>query len=76
MLRDNHPVLMQEFDFDANALGTGATFDGKSQTLTITGRSAEESPDCCPKSLDVVSYQWDGQQFVQSSYKRMPAPSS
>jgi hypothetical protein len=75
-LRDNHPVITQEFDFDSNALGARATFDDKSQTLTIAGRSAEESPDCCPKSLDVVTYQWEGQQFVQSNYKRAPVPSS
>lgn len=75
-LRDNRPVLTQELDFDSNALGSGATFDDKSQTLTISGRSTEESPDCCPKSLDVVTYRWEGQQFVQTSYKRVPVPSS
>lgn len=71
-LRDNHPLLTQQIDFDSNAEGTGAIFDDNSQTLTITGRSNEESPDCCPKSLDVVTYRWEGQQFVQSSYKRIP----
>jgi hypothetical protein len=75
-LRDGHPALVQQISFDSDAKGTGATFDDNSRTLTITGRSNEESPHCCPKSLDVVTYRWAGQQFVQSSYKRVPVPNS
>jgi len=75
-LRGGHPVITQQIDYDSHAEGTGAKFDKDSLTLTITGRSDEESPHCCPKSLDVVTYRWQGQQFVQSSYKRVPAPSS
>jgi hypothetical protein len=75
-LRDDHPVLVQQIDFDSDAKGAGTTFDDETRTLTITGRSNEESPHCCPKSLDVVMYRWEGQQFVQSSYKRVPVPPS
>jgi hypothetical protein len=72
-LRGGHPVVVQQINFDSDARGTGATFDDNSRILTITARSNEESPHCCPKSLDVVTYRWEGQQFVQSSYKRVPA---
>ena len=75
-LRGGHPIITQQIDYDSHAEGTGAKFDKDSLTLTITGRSDEESPHCCPKSLDVVTYRWQGQQFVQSSYKRVPVPSS
>jgi hypothetical protein len=75
-LRGSHPFLIQQIDFDSDATGTGATFDGNSLTLTVRGRSKEDSPHCCPKSLDVVTYRWERQKFVQSSYKRAPVPSS
>jgi hypothetical protein len=75
-LRGGHPVVVQQIDFDSDAKGTGAAFDDDSRILTITGRSNEESPHCCAKSLDVVAYRWQGQEFVQSSYKRVPVPPS
>ena len=73
-LQGGHPVVTQQIDFDSHAKGTGAKFDKDSLTLTITGRSDDESPHCCPKSLDLVTYRWEGQQFEQRSYKRVPAP--
>lgn len=75
-LRGAHPVVVQQVYFDSDARGTGATFDDRLLTLTVTGRSKEESPHCCPKSLDVVTYRWERKQFVQSSYKRAPVPPS
>jgi len=56
-VRAAHPVITQQFVFDSHAEGTGATFDEKSLTLTITGRSDDGSPNCCAKSFDVVTYQ-------------------
>lgn len=76
-LRDGHPVLVQQIYFDSDAAGTGVSFDDNSLILTVRGRSTEESPHCCAKSLDVVTYRWDEEQlFVQSSYKRVPVPQS
>jgi hypothetical protein len=75
-LRGAHPVLVQQIYFDSDATGTGATFDDRLQTLTITGRSNEESPHCCPRSLDVITYRWEGQEFVQRGYRRMRLPPS
>jgi Protein of unknown function (DUF2939) len=71
-----HPVLIQQIGFDSDAVGTDATFDKDSSTLTITGRSNDGSAHCCPQNLDVVTYQWEGQEFVQTSYKRVPVPPS
>lgn len=73
-LRGGHPVLVQQINFNSDATGTGVTFDDNSLTLTITGRSSEESPHCCPTSLDVVTYRWERHQFVHSGYKRVPVP--
>ncbi len=73
-VRAAHPVIKQQFVFDSHAAGTGATFDEKSLSLTITARSDDGSPNCCAKNFDVVTYQWQGSKFVQQSYKRVPAP--
>jgi hypothetical protein len=75
-IRAAHPVITQQFVYDSHATGTGATFDEKSLTLTITGRSDDGSPNCCPKSFDVVTYRWQEGHFEQRSYKRVPAPST
>ena len=74
-IRAGHPVIKQQFVFNSHAPGTGATFDKKSLTLKITGRSDDDSPNCCARNFDVVKYQWQGSRFVQKSYKRVPAPS-
>jgi hypothetical protein len=69
-----HPVITQQFVFDSQAIGTGVTFDQKPIILTITGRSDDGSGHCCPKSLDVVTYHWQGTKFVRQDYKRVPVP--
>ena len=77
-LRNSRPVITQQIEFDSKAQRTGATFDAHSLSLTVIGRSRheEDEAECCPKNLDVVAYRWDGEQFVQSSYKRVPVPPS
>jgi hypothetical protein len=73
-IRLGHPVMTQQFDFDSHAVGTGATFDPESLTLTITGRSDDHSANCCPTSFDVVTYRWKGTKFVQTNFTQVPAP--
>jgi len=75
-LRASRPVITQQFVFNSHAEGTRATFDEKSLTLTITGRSDDGSPNCCAQNLDVVAYQWQGTEFKQATYERAPAPES
>jgi len=77
-LRDGHPTIAQQIEFDSKAQGTGVIFDAESLTLTLVGRSRheEDEAECCPKNLDVVTYRWEGQEFVQTSYKRVPVPPS
>jgi hypothetical protein len=75
-VRAAHAVIKQQFVFDSHATGTGAAFDGKTRTLKITGRTQDDSPNCCARNLDVVTYQWGKNKFVQQSYKRIPALSN
>jgi hypothetical protein len=75
-LRSGQPVITQQFVFDAHADGTGATFNDRALALTVTGRSDDGSPACCARSLDVVTYQWRGNEFKQASYERIPVPES
>jgi hypothetical protein len=73
-VRAKRPVITQEFTFDSDALGAGTKFDENSLTLTITGRSDDESAHCCPESLDVVTYRWQGSKFERQGYERVAAP--
>ena len=73
-IRLSRPVITQQFVFDSHAVGTGATFNPESLTLTITGRSDDHSANCCPTSFDVVTYRWQGTKFVQTNFTRVPAP--
>ena len=75
-LRGDHPVLVQQVYFDSDAKATGATYDDRIRTLTVVGRSNDDSPHCCPTSLDVITYRWEGQQFVQRGYRQIRLPQS
>lgn len=61
-LRSGHPIVVQEIEYDRRAPGTGVRFDRESQTLTLTGRTDERTPDA--EHLDVMRFEWDGKNFV------------
>jgi hypothetical protein len=63
-LRSGHPTVVQQIEYDRRAPGTGVRFDRESQILTLTGRTDDHSPDCCPESVDVMHFEWDGKNFV------------
>jgi hypothetical protein len=75
-VRLGHPTINQQFSFDSHAVRTGAKFSEKTGILTIVGRSNDGSANCCPEFFDVVTYQWQGNKFVQQSYRRVPASTS
>lgn len=72
-LQSNHPVLVQEIEYERHAAGTGAHWDQRTNTLTILGRSNDGSPNCCPQSLDVMTFRWDGKRFAFGGSTRVPA---
>ena len=73
-LRYGHPVAIQQFMYDAQVKGSGAKFDPATGKLTVTGRSNDGSPHCCPKNVDVVTYAWTPKGFVQTGRRVVPAP--
>jgi len=73
-LRSGHPVVVQQIRYGRHAPGTGASLDLESRILTVTGRSSEPSPNCCPKSLDVMEFAWDGRKFVFKNMKSLALP--
>jgi hypothetical protein len=72
-LQANHPVLVQEIEYERHTAGTGARWDQRTNTLTITGRSNDESPNCCAHNLDVMTFRWDGKRLVFGESTRVPA---
>jgi hypothetical protein len=63
---------MQELRFDLQAEGTGVDFDQNSNTLTVRARTADDSPHCCAKSIDLVTFSWTGKAFEEKSHRTIP----
>ena len=70
-LRSGHPTVIEQITYERHAPNTGAELDKGSRILTVTGRSSEPSANCCPKSLDVMTFEWDGKEFAFKSSKRV-----
>jgi hypothetical protein len=73
-LQGEHPTVVEQIIYERHAPETGALLPTGSRMLTITGRSAEASPNCCPKSLDVMNFEWDGSDFAFKSRNRVALP--
>jgi hypothetical protein len=69
-IRNGALTQTAEFEFDAQAPGTGAKFAGSQ--LIIVARSGENEPNCCPKHVDVVTYSWKVDKFQQAEYLVKP----
>jgi hypothetical protein len=65
-VREGHPVVVQKLTFDSQASGTGVKFDPATRKLVVTARSNDDSPHCCPASVDVVALAWTPKGFVQT----------
>jgi len=70
-LRSRHPTVVEQITYERHAPNTGAKLETGSRILIVTGRSSEPSPNCCPKSLDVMTFEWDVQEFVFRNNKRV-----
>jgi hypothetical protein len=70
-LRSGHPTVVEQIRYERHAPGTGIKLEAGSRVLTVTGRSSEPSPNCCPKSLDVMTFGWDGKEFIFKGNKRV-----
>jgi hypothetical protein len=75
-LRAGHPTVVQEIEYDAGAEKAGVQFDPRSQVLTVKARRDDETPNCCPKTLDVMRFEWNGKEFVFRSAESEPVTNS
>jgi len=71
-VREGHPVKVQELTFDSQASGTGVKFDPATRKLVVAARSNDDSPHCCPTSVDVVTFAWTPKGFVQMGRRVVP----
>ncbi len=71
-IKEGRLVTTQEISYDAQAPGTGASFDVLGGKLTVAGRSDDHTPNCCPAYLDVATFTWDGDRFLPAGYKVVP----
>ncbi len=71
-IRGGRLVRTQQFVYDAQAPGTGASFIVSKGELTITGRSNDDTPNCCPAHVDIVTFAWRGDRFRPAGYRVKP----
>jgi hypothetical protein len=61
----------QQISYDLEAPGTLNRFYPDGGALVVLGRTADGSPHCCPKSLDEVTFDWNGKGFQVRSVQRL-----
>lgn len=72
----HHLYVVQQFTFDQQAPGAGVSFDAKTGRLIIKARTNDDSPACCPRSLELISFRWNGREFKQESAQTLPVSAS
>lgn len=70
-VQSGHPTVVEQIRYERHAPNTGASMNAASNTLILTGRSSEPSANCCPKSLDVMSFKWHATEFTFAERKRV-----
>ena len=62
----------QQISYDAHAQWwTLSKFYPESATLIVLGRTEDDSPHCCPKSLDEVMFNWNRDRFDITDAQRL-----
>jgi len=61
---DESLVITQQLVYDQQLKGTGTEFDPGTRTLII-----HASARCCPKSIDEVTFEWNGKAFEEKSHR-------
>jgi hypothetical protein len=72
-LRDGHPTIIQQIEYDRHAAGVSDSFEPWNGRLIIVGRSNDPSPNCCASRLDVMRFDWNGARFVLKVSKKIPS---
>jgi len=70
-VRDGRLSIIQQINYDMHAPGTLYKFYPGTRVLIVLGRTADDSPHCCPKSLDEVTFGWNGKEFQAQSVQRL-----
>jgi len=70
-LRRGELFAIQQITYDLQAPGALDRFFPQSAVLTVLGRTADDSPHCCPKSLDEVTFDWTRNGFQVRSVQRL-----
>jgi len=72
VLREGHPVVVQQILFNTRGCGTSSELSGRPPLLSIKGVHGWEH--CCPKMLDVIKFRWAGGSFQRLSHHSVPLP--
>lgn len=71
-IKDNHPAVIQQIEYNIRGEGARSTFNPKRGTLTVW--SVHSWEHCCPKTLDEEHFTWTDSNFVLTGYRSVPMP--
>jgi hypothetical protein len=71
-IKDEHPFVFQQIEYNERGEGVGSSFDARKGTLTIRGVHGWEH--CCPTTLDVGTFRWNGSRFLLVRTNSIPMP--
>jgi hypothetical protein len=71
-LREGHPVVVQQILFNTRGCGASSALTTHPLLLTIKGVHGWEH--CCPKTLDVIKFNWTGGSFQRRSHRSVSLP--
>jgi hypothetical protein len=71
-IANGRPTVLQQILYNERGGGTALSFNVKTETLTIKGLHGWEH--CCPTTLDVGTFKWNGSKFALMKTASIPIP--
>src|ERR1039457_5924524 len=73
-IANGRPDVLQQIEYNERGNGATSSFDVKTGTLTI--KSVHGWEHCCPTTLDVGTFKWNGSRLALVKTASIPIPSS
>lgn len=72
----NRLIITQQIEFDMSHGGksVGTTFDSNSGFLKVRSINGTQEGYCCPTTMDISTFQWNGVEFLYKSTRNVPLP--
>jgi hypothetical protein len=72
-IANGQPIVLQQILYNERGGGAASSYSMKTSTLTI--KSVHGWEHCCPTTLDVGTFKWNGSKFALTKTDSIPIPS-